>query len=458
MSHAHDQSQEEVHCPLCNKGLLSDFGLSSHLKTHHSGDEVKSILQESMEVETHKEEEGLEELSHSCNKCQKAFSSLQKLDVHNRLTHSSKKLHSELAVSLASSPVRLPQLNGLSKVLDTAIPGFCDLDFIDFTTEKFPLVAKVWCEKNPRRKSSVFHDFSCPKCNYSFPNRGALALHMASHKPNSWTSCPLCDCYFVSPDILHTHLSKHIADKAMIQALELKDNESCGKPESMDKADFMGMFELVSTKDLSQSRKNETVIESISKEQNDVYFARLIDMVIKKNAGENISNSAYSAKERDVTDTNILKCLNQGKPVAHSSFLDGGHALQSSPTLSGALGEFPSKMQSPELPSGVLSSEALMMSSPIIPDAGSSLSAIDSHPSSLSPIAHYGLQHGPRHGSFTPTSACPSPIGSEEGENLLDAKHKNVFSCKYCGQAFSNYRALKGKSSSILQYYFGTHF
>ncbi|KAK7497627.1 hypothetical protein BaRGS_00011022 [Batillaria attramentaria] len=45
---------------------------------------------------------------------------------------------------------------------------------------------------------------------------------------------------------------------------------------------------------------------------------------------------------------------------------------------------------------------------------------------------------------FTPPlGTSPSPLGADTGDSVHE-KQKGVFSCKYCGESFNNYRALKG--------------
>nr|KAG5693004.1 hypothetical protein BaRGS_011640 [Batillaria attramentaria] len=76
-------------------------------------------------------------------------------------------------------------------------------------------------------------------------------------------------------DLLHTHMHKHIADKAMVESLCTDKSENAGKPDSMGKGDFLAMFELAPSEEVTSSQKNETVLESISKAQNDEYFAKV---------------------------------------------------------------------------------------------------------------------------------------------------------------------------------------
>lgn len=54
--------------------------------------------------------------------------------------------------------------------------GFKDLTFVDFSSEKFPIIARSICEQNMRSPSSN-QKFECSKCGRAFPCASALQMH-----------------------------------------------------------------------------------------------------------------------------------------------------------------------------------------------------------------------------------------------------------------------------------------
>ncbi|KAK7497628.1 hypothetical protein BaRGS_00011023 [Batillaria attramentaria] len=142
---------------------------------------------------------------------------MHRLVMHNSI---SPRLQSELVSSSSVLASLTSGKNGISRLLETSTPGFSDLDFLDFTTDKFSLAAKAWCREEPAEAEFPVPQFLLQEMQLAvFPAMSSLQLHAASHKPHNWTRCPLCDCYFVSSDLLHTHMHKHIADKAMVESL-----------------------------------------------------------------------------------------------------------------------------------------------------------------------------------------------------------------------------------------------
>lgn len=54
--------------------------------------------------------------------------------------------------------------------------GFKDLTFVDFSSDKFPLIAKSMCEQNARAPISN-QKYECPTCNRAFPCASAVEIH-----------------------------------------------------------------------------------------------------------------------------------------------------------------------------------------------------------------------------------------------------------------------------------------
>lgn len=58
--------------------------------------------------------------------------------------------------------------------------GFKDLTFVDFSSEKFPHIARMVCEQSLHHASSIYHKFQCEKCCRAFPCGSALNIHQQS--------------------------------------------------------------------------------------------------------------------------------------------------------------------------------------------------------------------------------------------------------------------------------------
>ncbi|KAG9278462.1 ras-responsive element-binding protein 1-like [Astyanax mexicanus] len=143
------QEEELLHCPICFKTFICKYGLESHMETHP-------------------------DTALKCNLCCITFRTHRGLLCHNSVIHK----------QLPTDPSGKPFIQS-----NPSVPlGFSDLSFIDFSCQKFPQIAQVWCETNLRRCSSKFHRFVCEDCNKAFPLQVSLDLHATSHK-DSTDSC-----------------------------------------------------------------------------------------------------------------------------------------------------------------------------------------------------------------------------------------------------------------------------
>ncbi len=94
--------------------------------------------------------------------------------------------------------------------------GFADLCFTQFSTDKFALVARAWCEVFPRRASSIFFNYTCIDCERAFPCPSALAVHRNAHVPGNTVNCVECQVWFDSPTQQRIHQLKHAARKVVL--------------------------------------------------------------------------------------------------------------------------------------------------------------------------------------------------------------------------------------------------
>ncbi|XP_054274263.1 ras-responsive element-binding protein 1-like [Macrosteles quadrilineatus] len=93
-----------------------------------------------------------------CTPCNLVFKNHRVLNLHRYMVH-----HSEL------------KERSVGNVKETI--GFKDLTFVDFSSEKFPHIARAMCEQSLHLASSMFHRFQCDKCSRAFPCGSALNIH-----------------------------------------------------------------------------------------------------------------------------------------------------------------------------------------------------------------------------------------------------------------------------------------
>ncbi|CAG2168388.1 unnamed protein product [Oppiella nova] len=200
----------EICCPICKKAMISKSALHSHMEAHPN----EPIC---------------------CRDCG--------MIVNNYATYTQ---HRCTAIDGTSSILSPNRMNFSS----APAVGFYDLSFTDFTSRKFSMIAKTFCEHNLRKASSPYHEFECDKCKRAFPCASALNLHESSH--DSQTYCRLCQHDFVTPALFLSHQMKHRFNYPMVsmtssipQPLGFKpSNESYGDVPHSDKEDFLALLDL----------------------------------------------------------------------------------------------------------------------------------------------------------------------------------------------------------------------
>ncbi|CAH1269444.1 RREB1 [Branchiostoma lanceolatum] len=142
-----EKEPEQLACPICAKTFICRFGLQSHMETHP-------------------------DTSVRCNLCHCAFRNHRGLSKHKAMVHKPK-----LKPSSSSSRSSSPSINANKQ----AIMGFQELGFTAFSSRKFPLIVKTWCENNEHKCNSALPKFVCQECGKSFPLPKALLLHRKVH-------------------------------------------------------------------------------------------------------------------------------------------------------------------------------------------------------------------------------------------------------------------------------------
>ena len=169
-----------LQCPICLKPFLCRYGLESHWDTCHS-DEPQL-----------------------CQLCHTTFSSTLQVYVHYMLTHAN-------PAALEPEWEHLAELQQQrQKDGSSSETGFHELGFVtDFSSPSFSQIAKVWCEKNQRKPSSMSHNFNCRKCSHAFPCAEALISHLKNHPADCTVTCKSCDLNFGTRQEFEDHMIQH---------------------------------------------------------------------------------------------------------------------------------------------------------------------------------------------------------------------------------------------------------
>lgn len=147
-------SDNQFRCPVCDRDFNSWNVLQLHLENSHPDYEIK------------------------CEWCNLTFDSPRVLNLHRFMAHNvqddGKKTETRKKLSFETSKYRIDRKNmkNVPKVI-----GFQDINFIDFSSQKFPLIAKNICEKSLHLSKDDF-SFDCPHCGRGFPCDTALEIHI----------------------------------------------------------------------------------------------------------------------------------------------------------------------------------------------------------------------------------------------------------------------------------------
>ncbi|XP_033755463.1 ras-responsive element-binding protein 1-like isoform X2 [Pecten maximus] len=401
-----DKEVEQLHCPVCNKAFICKYGLENHIRESHPNFSLK------------------------CNLCHMTFHTLRSLSLHKTLVHA-KAQATEKEGEECKEDVQ---------VATTAVIGFYDLSFVDFSIKKFSLIAKSWCEQNARKSSSVYHNFVCKECSKAFPCKGALKLHLNTHSRAKTSQCPLCECDYMTTKELHMHMIKHMSDKAFTDAQKPAQSNRRKPPkdtksEEVGKHDFLASFGLTANvESLDVTEKEQKSISSgnnfkiLERKENNEYFAKLGQIFSPTVSPINPSKKTESAdNENDFA--NIAKIL---QTSATGGLLAGlpGHVAgleQLSLLNPSQLAAFMPSLMNYNHPSFPSTMAAMMSASHMINLANQ--------------------------GTSSPLSTPPPPSeGNSSGTSASSPSNdsKIAFPCKYCDLVFPNYRALKSHTRTHL--------
>ncbi|XP_041376767.1 ras-responsive element-binding protein 1-like [Gigantopelta aegis] len=389
-----------LHCPVCNKAFLCESELTSHMDSHpHTPT--------------------------ACNLCTMILPDPQSLSDHKRTEHS---------VDIPTSNQCEPE--------ESIISGFSDLDFVNFSVSKFPLIAKSWCERNGRHATSNYHHFVCHFCTKAFPCKSALFLHMFIHNRKQLSTCPFCDCDFVGGAILHTHMLKHMSDAAISEAAPTM-------PHDIGKDHFLASLGIAAKRNLADVlqfdhglSKHSNWLLNLEKRENVEYFEKLGQCFVPGIQNEMLGDLsvpgmeasppsvAKGVKEEFMKDFSDFRNMVYLQAVAEGLPKEGGLPVWSA---AGLHPSFPSCLSLPNFHSSLLSSPQKLTKESLTPGIHDDSPSLTSEESLANVAAEDAMDDG-----------------SLLKKDISAAIPKDVFPCKFCDMVFSNYRALKGHTRTHL--------
>ena len=207
--------------------------------------------------------------------------------------------------------------------------GFAELCFTEFTIDKFSLIARAFCERNPRRSSSIFFNYTCTDCGRAFPCPSALAVHRNAHTVGSTVNCGECQCWFDNPVQQRVHQLQHVGQKVITYfSTSTKDKNIQEVQEQISKEEFLCSMGLqLAKKELHPKIHN--AFPRFDKKVNRNYFTRFNQMNFKEFA--HVSRGFIDIKQEPMEDdfadiSQILKMTSTGVPM-------GSRNIPSRPSL-----------------------------------------------------------------------------------------------------------------------------
>ncbi|RZF33389.1 hypothetical protein LSTR_LSTR016699, partial [Laodelphax striatellus] len=175
-----DSGKKEQHNKLCSNTVVrNNFSVTSTVSNSRRRSSKNSSSSDGEERKTVSK--------FKCVVCKREdFSSLNLLETHLEAKHPEFKACCE-PCNLEFKNHRALNLHRFMKHPDHESPtngrdivGFDDLTFVDFSSEKFPYIAKTVCEKSLHKASSTQLKFQCEICQRAFPLASALTIHQQS--------------------------------------------------------------------------------------------------------------------------------------------------------------------------------------------------------------------------------------------------------------------------------------
>nr|CAD7407068.1 unnamed protein product [Timema cristinae] len=232
-------------CPVCKRiDFASLYVLETHLEERHP------------------------DYKATCYQCDLIFKNHRALNLHRFMAqHDNSEGHNIVRAKKSK------HINRASSVL-----GFRDLTFVDFSSEKFPYIAKVMCEQSMHRATSAFHKFQCQKCARAFPCGSALSIHrqacLTSREKVDFNHTYDHDSFhgdeFPSSDCdTPTDLS---SKKKPTQHLRYEKSSDCESEEEQKREDFFAHLDLQTKSVCLSSPLSSEDFRRDERFENDSYF------------------------------------------------------------------------------------------------------------------------------------------------------------------------------------------
>ncbi|KAF5298720.1 hypothetical protein FQR65_LT09589 [Abscondita terminalis] len=126
----------------------------------------------------------LEERTFSCSVCERDdFNTIEMLQYHLEDNHPDYPAQCSQCTQTFKNAKLLNEHKIMVHVNEdrfqkNSVVGFKDLTFVDFSSQKFPYIAKYECEKNLHKVSTGLR-FQCDKCSRAFPCASSLDIHQS---------------------------------------------------------------------------------------------------------------------------------------------------------------------------------------------------------------------------------------------------------------------------------------
>ena len=395
-------------CHSCREPFATEHSLHTHIKDNHT--------------------------SARCQQCNVTLQSAKGLHIHNVLVHEKNRTGTSTVPQLDS--FHDAQFRQLMQANSTSLPiGFRDLTFIDFTSKNFPLIAKAFCEKNPRRPSSDYHKFMCRICQCSFPCGSALKLHLETHPPDCMAVCMACDCNFIDVQKYEDHMIRHSQDKIVSSYVNTEGTDDNDMQAMVAKEDFLLVCglknnELVTKpKDLNK-RKEDLKL-------NNKYYVRLGEAK-PYHPEADLADTPPKSMENE-TETASMKIPTAVKAVNHRLLPP---TLQMRPEISAPGGATVRPMP----PLQRMEYSQLSPRTPQIPQQGARLALAQMMESPRQPI---GIKQEVTSGDEGDSErVTANGIDCKDDSAVLSAdkgdRETGPFRCDFCEDVFTNYRVYKG--------------
>ncbi|KAL3287353.1 hypothetical protein HHI36_001827 [Cryptolaemus montrouzieri] len=202
--------ERPFHCKYCGDTFTTNGNMHRHMRAHshkhrsyesdgstdstnsnteYNNNEVKSKFNrkrklESDELNHRKRENSMEDNAppqiYKCPVCERTdFDSLSILETHMEDNHPDypAKCHQCSNIFMNLKQLEAHRFTVHENVSNKhSVIGFKDLTFVDFSSEKFPHIARYECEKNLHKGYGSLK-FQCKKCNRAFPCSSSLEFH-----------------------------------------------------------------------------------------------------------------------------------------------------------------------------------------------------------------------------------------------------------------------------------------